>query len=200
MRVRNGGIVTGEFVALVRGINLGKAKRVAMADLRGLLRRLGYGEARTLLNSGNAIFTADGREPGAIARAIEAGLVERLGVSARVHVLTATAFSDVVEENRLAAVATNPSRLLVAFCDDARRLGEVAPLTRQDWSPEALAVGRRAAYVWCPPGVLASRLLVAVGGVLGDATTTRNWATVTRIHAALQSGRDAGGPARRPRG
>jgi len=48
-------------VALIRGINVGKAKRVAMADLRALLVELGYGEPRTLLNSGNVVFEA-GRE------------------------------------------------------------------------------------------------------------------------------------------
>jgi uncharacterized protein (DUF1697 family) len=45
-------------VALLRGINVGKAKRVAMADLRALLEELGYADVRTLLNSGNVVFTA----------------------------------------------------------------------------------------------------------------------------------------------
>jgi len=40
------------FVALLRGINVGKAKRVAMADLRALLESLGYGDVRTLLTAG----------------------------------------------------------------------------------------------------------------------------------------------------
>ncbi|HSD71146.1 MAG TPA: DUF1697 domain-containing protein, partial [Thermoanaerobaculia bacterium] len=40
-------------VALIRGINVGRAKRVAMADLRALVGDLGYGDVRTLLNSGN---------------------------------------------------------------------------------------------------------------------------------------------------
>ena len=46
----------GTHVALLRGINVGKAKRVAMADLRGLMEELGYTEVRTLLNSGNVVF------------------------------------------------------------------------------------------------------------------------------------------------
>ena len=45
-------------VALLRGINVGKAKRIAMADLKTLMERLGYREVRTLLNSGNVVFTA----------------------------------------------------------------------------------------------------------------------------------------------
>ncbi len=40
-------------IALLRGINVGRAKRVAMSDLRALVSGLGYGNVRTLLNSGN---------------------------------------------------------------------------------------------------------------------------------------------------
>ncbi len=44
-------------VALLRGINLGSKRRIAMADLRELLTELGYEDVRTVLASGNAIFT-----------------------------------------------------------------------------------------------------------------------------------------------
>jgi uncharacterized protein (DUF1697 family) len=112
-------------------------------------------------------------------------MAERLGVSARVTVLTAAAFATVVEENRLGAVAKDPARFLVAFCSDADRLKQLEPLTRQDWKPDALAVGSVAAYLWCASGILESRLAEAVGRVLGESTTTRNWTTVTKIHAVL---------------
>ena len=114
-------------VALIRGINVGKAKRVAMGDLRALIAKLGYGDPRTLLNSGNVVFDA-GREAA------------------------------------------------------GKRL---QPLARQVWKPEALGLGSRAAYLWCPVGMIDSPLTEAVGRVLGDATTTRNWATVTKIRALL---------------
>ncbi len=49
------------WVALLRGINLGRNKRVAMADLRALLESLGYGQVPTHLQSGNALFATTGR-------------------------------------------------------------------------------------------------------------------------------------------
>ena len=51
------------FIALLRGINVGKAKRVPMAELRALLAGLGYGDVQTLLNSGNAVFTHANASP-----------------------------------------------------------------------------------------------------------------------------------------
>lgn len=169
-------------IALVRGINVGHARRVSMADLRALVESLGYGHVRTLLNSGNVLFTSSVTAPGDATTRIEQALEERLGVSARVTVLTAAELAAVVAGNPLLAVADNPSRLMVAVLANPADRTRLEPLLAQDWTPEALALGGRVAYLWCPAGVLASRLVVAVGRVLGDAVTTRNWATVTKLH------------------
>ena len=173
-------------VALIRGINVGKAKRVAMADLRALVESLGYGDVRTLLNSGNVVFTANGAAPGESAARIEEGLAKRIGVPARVIVLTAKELAAAVAGNPLAAVATDPSRLLVAVLATPADRRRLEPLATQDWSPEVLALGTRVAYTWCPEGLLASRLPEAVGRALGDAVTTRNWATMTKLRAGAQ--------------
>jgi uncharacterized protein (DUF1697 family) len=174
---------TGRQVALLRGINVGRAKRVAMADLRALVADLGYRDVRTLLNSGNVVFTASGEAPGDAASRIEKALAARLGVSSRVTALTAADVGAAVAGNPLLEVADNPSRLLVAFLADPADRRRLEPLLSTDWAPEMLALGARVAYLWCPPGVLASRLSEAVGRALGDAVTTRNWATVLKLHA-----------------
>ncbi len=82
-------------------------------------------------------------------------------------------------------MADNPTRLLVAFLSDPKDRARLQPLARQVWKPEALGLGSRAAYLWCPTRILESPLGEAVGRVLGEATTTRNWATVTKIRALL---------------
>ena len=175
--------MTGRLVALLRGINVGRAKRVAMADLRSLVSGLGYRDVATVLNSGNVLLTAPGVAPGDAAAAIEGALAARVGVRARVTVLRAEELAAAVADNPLGGVATDPSRLLVAFLQSPADRSRVEPLLAEDWSPEALALGRRVAYLWCPGGVLASRLPEAIGHALGDAVTIRNWATVTRLHA-----------------
>jgi len=173
-------------VAFLRGINVGRAKRVAMADLRDLFRDLGYEDVRTLLNSGNVIFAGSDSAPAENARRIEEGLTARLGVSSRVTVLAATEVRQVVEENTLLEVADNPSRLLVMVLTDPRDRRLLEPLLKEDWSPEAFALGQRAAYLWSPAGVLRSRLPEAAGRLLGDGVTTRNWSTITKIQTLLQ--------------
>lgn len=169
-------------VALLRGINVGRAKRVAMADLRSLVESLGYGNVSTLLNSGNVVFTS-GHEPAKTAARIEKGIESRLGVSSRVTVLTAAELSGIVRGNPLLAIADNPSRLLVSVLSNPADRSLLKPLTKQDWAPDALALGPRVAYVWCSRGMIESRAAEAVSRMLGTGTTARNWATILKLYA-----------------
>lgn len=170
-------------VALLRGINVGRAKRVAMADLRALVESLGYGDVRTLLNSGNIVFTAPGKAKGDAASRIEKAIETQLGVSSRITVLTADELDAIVEENPLLEIADNPSRLLIAVLNDKSDRARLEPLLKEDWTPDVLALGRLAAYMWCSGGLLESRLADTIGRVLRDAVTTRNWATILKLHA-----------------
>jgi uncharacterized protein (DUF1697 family) len=170
-------------VVLVRGINVGRANRVAMAYLRDLVGALGYTNVRTLLNSGNVVLTAEDTTADEVVDRIEGALAAQLGVSARVTALTGAGLDAAVAENPLLEIADKPSRLMVAFLRDPADRAQLEPLLKEDWRPEALALGTRVAYLWCPDGVRASRLTRAVDRVLGDAMTTRNWATVNKLHA-----------------
>jgi uncharacterized protein (DUF1697 family) len=174
---------TVRHIALFRGINVGRAKRVAMADLRALAEDLGYRETKTLLNSGNLVFAATGASARGAASRIEGALVSRLGVSARVTVITGAELAVIVAENPLLGIAHDPSRLLVAVLRDPKDRRLLEPLTRRKWSPDALAVGRRAAYLWCASGLLDSPLWEAVGRALGDGVTSRNWTTILKLEA-----------------
>ena len=69
--------MASRMVALIRGINVGKAKRVAMADLKALVEELGHREVATLLNSGNVVFTAAGGRPAEAASRIEEAMGKR---------------------------------------------------------------------------------------------------------------------------
>jgi uncharacterized protein (DUF1697 family) len=177
-------------VALLRGINVGKAKRVPMADLRTLCEELGYGDVSTLLNSGNLIFSAPRADSRAAAR-IQKEIASQIGVSCRVIVLTGTELDQVVAENPFAEGETDPSRFLIAVLANAADRARVAALAKQDWGAERLGVGSHAAYLWCANGILESRALLAVGKLLGDAMTTRNWATIRKLHALTRGSASA---------
>ena len=171
-------------VALLRGINVGKAKRVAMADLRALVEGLGYGDARTLLNSGNVVFNT-AESPETAATRIESAIATEIGVSAKVTVITRDDVAQIIAENPLTAIADDFSRLLVAVLNNPADRKKLEPLLTQEWTPDVMALGGRVAYLWCAGGILESRLAAAVGKALKDAATTRNWATFLKLHALM---------------
>jgi uncharacterized protein (DUF1697 family) len=175
-------------IALLRGINVGKAKRVAMADLREIVESLGFSDVQTLLNSGNVVFASAKKVTGDPAARIEKALTARTGITARVTVLGAAELATIVDDNPLLRVAKDPSRMLVTVLTQPADRAKLAPLVKEKWAPEALALGKRVAYLWCPKGVLESRAAAAVQRALGDAMTSRNWATILKLHAMASGG------------
>ena len=170
-------------IALLRGINVGKAKRIAMADLRALMEGLGHANVRTLLNSGNAVFDAGAGTPAAHAKKLKAAILAQAGVDCEVIVKTAAELAAALAEHPLRKHANDDARMLVMFMQDAAALDKLKPLESQDWAPEAFAAGRHAAWLWCADGIIESRLSKAVGKALGPTGTARNWATVCKLDA-----------------
>ena len=175
-------------VALIRGINVGKAKRVAMADLRAELEKVGYADVRTLLNSGNVVFTVTAKSKGDPAARVEEVLEKRLRVPAKVLVLTAAELAEAVDGNPLLEQAEgDPARFLVAALAERVDRKGLAALAKQDWAPDALALGKRVAYLSCAGGILESKLLTAFSRAAGDGATTRNWTTMLKLRALAES-------------
>lgn len=179
------------YVALFRGINVGKAKRIAMADLRALLGKLGYEQVQTLLNSGNAVFTSAAEPAGVHAERIREAVKKKLGVDALVILKSDKDVAGMIKECSLIKVADDPSRLLVAMTNDAKALGSLKSLSASRWEGEQVQLGKHAAFVWCGNGILESKALGVVLTALGGTGTTRNWATLGKIQALMEQDPDA---------
>lgn len=173
------------YAALLRGVNVGGARRVPMAEWRALLETMGCSQVRTLLNSGNAAFRNPLQSTAMLEAMIHGSLARSLGVEVPVIVKPVKTISAIVAGNALAAKATDPSRLLVAFTRDAKSLAAleaIAPLAK---GPERFHLGEHAAYLWCAGGILESAAAKALHGKAGREATTRNWATVLKLEELL---------------
>lgn len=169
------------YIALLRGINVGKAKRIAMADLRALLGELGLIGARTVLNSGNAAFRAPAAPPSYHAEAIRIAIEQRFGLVVPVIVNSAAALDDIVAEGAAIAAVPDPTRWLVVFVADQVALASLARVTDLVAAGERFLLGKSAAYLHCGNGLLESKAALALLGKGKAAITTRNWATVLKL-------------------
>ncbi len=171
-------------IALFRGINVGKAKRIAMADLRTMFEMLGYTNVRTLLNSGNVVFEASRSSTKANATRIAQTLVQTTGVSANALVLTASELDAAADGNPFIDRMDDPSRMLVGFMTADADRTPLQALVDSAAADEHIALAADALYLWCPDGVLDSAFAAKLlGPKFRDLITSRNWSTVRKLQA-----------------
>jgi uncharacterized protein (DUF1697 family) len=174
------------YALLLRGINVGRAHRVGMADLRELLTAEGHGGVRTLVQSGNVVLDSD-LPADELARAVEPALERRFGFPIGAVVRTREEMLAVVAKDPLRSVATDPARYVVSFF-----AGDVPPeleerLRALDPADDEYAVDGRELYLWCPHGQLQSPLAAALAKYrAGPVGTARNWRTVLALADLLQ--------------
>lgn len=173
--------------ALLRGINVGRHKRIPMAELRQLLESLGCTRVKTLLNSGNAVFDAPGDGPEQWGPTLEAAIQESFGFRIAVVAGGLQCLDRVIDANPLPHATRSPSRLLVAFPISENVLHRAEPLVGKAWDGEEISLAAGVAYIHCVRGIAASRLLQAFNRMLGESVTARNWATVLRLRALKKS-------------
>jgi uncharacterized protein (DUF1697 family) len=160
----------GIYVGLLRGINVGGHQTVAMSELRDHLIGEGFTDVRTLLQSGNVVFSS--KKKPKIESVFGADFIVR----------TADAWREIVARNPFPHEAKNdPGRLVVMTCNGTPDASALKIVGRE----YAKSDGKQL-YVVYPDGQGRSKLTNAViERQLGLRCTARNWNTVMKILAAI---------------
>ena len=168
-------------ILLLRGINLGPNRRVAMPKLRETLTAAGMKDVQTYVQSGNVVVSSR-KSPDKLARETERAIADEFGFDVDVVVRTRDELAAVVKRNPLGDVVDNPKRYQVSFLTqepDQQVVHELAELAHES---ERLVANGRELYAWHPEGVARSKLWAALAGKkLGVTATARNWTTVTTL-------------------
>lgn len=170
-------------IGLLRAVNLAGQSKVAMSDLRDLFATLGFGEVKTLLQSGNVVFESGKRVGNALEHYLESETEKRLGLKTDFLVRTATEWATIVAKNPFPEEARkDPSHLVVMFLRDAPDKQSVAALQDAITGPEVVRAEGRQAYITYPAGIGRSRLTnILIEKRLGTRSTGRNWNTVLKL-------------------
>jgi len=180
-------------IALLRGINVGGRQRVAMADLREFVAKLGFADVRSLLQSGNLVFRSADRSPSRtsaeIERLLEAEMEKRLAIKTDFFVRTAAEWKAIIAKNPFRKEAQrDPAHLVAMFLKDAPSSKHVAALERAIGGPEKIRAQESVVYIVYPDGIGNSKLTNAlIDRKLETRGTGRNWNTVLKL-AAMNEG------------
>jgi uncharacterized protein (DUF1697 family) len=165
------------YIALLRGINVGGNKKVAMSDLRDLAARLGFEDAKTLLQSGNLVIRGKKQATSAIEKLF------RPKLDCEVFVRTADEWKTIVANNPFTKAARDdPGHTLVMCLRDAPAAPAVDALRAAIVGREVVEVRGREAYFVYPDGVGTSKLTHSlIEKKLGVQGTARNWNTTLKL-------------------
>jgi uncharacterized protein (DUF1697 family) len=165
-------------VAMLRGVNLARSRRLSMGDLRAALEDAGYEDVRTHLQSGNVVLSSP-VSAAKLGPALERQIADAFGLETDVIVRSHKQLAAIVERDPFAGVATNPSTYVVTFLASKPPAAAVKRLRELD---DEFAVHGREIYSWHPNGVHGSKLAAALTpGKLGVVATARNWNTVRKL-------------------
>jgi uncharacterized protein (DUF1697 family) len=170
-------------IALLRGVNVG-GNMLKMERLRAIFAELGFEGATTYLQSGNVLFGAGGA-PADLAATIERKVSEATRLPVSVIVRTPAQLTRVIAANPfLREAGAEPKALHVTFLADAASKAGLAALGKLRSGKDRWNAAGAEIYLCCPSGYGRTKLNnTALERALGLRATTRNWNTVTALHA-----------------
>jgi uncharacterized protein (DUF1697 family) len=177
------------FVALLRGINVGKHRRVAMADVRSATIEAGYEDVTSYLQSGNLILESRGHTSAAVGSALERKFRSALQLDIDVIVRSAAELAKVVAKNPLFDAKLDPKFLHVAFLKQKPSAAAARTLKDVAFGRDKFVLQGAELYFRYPDGSGQSKMAAAFfEKKLGTPATARNWRVVTTL-TELAAGR-----------
>lgn len=165
-------------IALLQGVNVGKYKRISMADFKAIIAGLGGEQATTVANSGNVVFQHDGSRPEEELRiAIEHAVSEHVGVSIPTVTRTGEEMKEIVAANPYPEI-DDPKCLHVEFLTEPVS----GALDDLKFGDDHLTMVDREIYLHLPnkmSGITYDAKTLFKR--LGTHHTSRNWSTITKL-------------------
>lgn len=176
-----------EYLAFLRGINVGGHGTVTMEDLRQAFSLAGCKNVRTYIQSGNVIFNSSEAKQDALSRKIEKTLKNELGLETLVLIRTSEEIIKLAKQDPFKdALAGADVKRYVTFLYERPQSAPKLPMVSPKEGLELFSIKNLEAFI-------ISRQVRGKYGFpnnfvekeLGVPATTRNWNTVGKILALL---------------
>ncbi|MCC6163172.1 MAG: DUF1697 domain-containing protein [Acidobacteria bacterium] len=168
------------YVALLRGVSPSNAR---MADLAACFEKLGFTDVRTVLSSGNVVFTTARMSEASLANTIEDGMGMHLPRSFPAIVRTASHLQSLLETDPYAAFDVAPAAKRVVTFLSAPHAGPLALPIALDGA-SILAMRGREVFTAYVPGDKGPVFMTLIEKTFGKQVTTRTWDTVRKCAVA----------------
>lgn len=168
----------GVWVALLRGVNVGGAGKLPMAEFRDMLTRMGFDGVQTYIQSGNVVFNSDHAAP-ELEVMIRDGVQTRFGFAPATFVLAEAEFASSRTDHPFPDA--NPKFVHVVFLRETPKPDE-AVLRALAMPGDGWHVGPRRFTLHTPGGFGTSKLAEKLPRLLPQPMTARNLRTIAELH------------------
>ena len=175
------------YAAFLRAINVGGNNKISMGELRRLFEELGFTNVRTLLQSGNVVFSGGKQVAAELETRLEDETKKRFGVAADFVIRSREQMESIVVANPFQEAAKNdPGHLVVMFLKKPIDASSIQALRAAIKGREEVSGKGTEAYITYPDGIGTSKLTIQViERHLSCRGTARNWNTTLKVAAAL---------------
>lgn len=170
----------GKWIALLRGVNVGGHNKLPMAEFRDMLAGQGFRDAKTYIQSGNAVFSSDDPAP-KVSNDIAAGIKSRFGFEPRVMVLGATKMQSAIANNPFPQATADPKTLHLFFTAQTFGDLDMDDLQSRAKNGEEVRLLADVLYFYTPNGFGRSDLAAKLPSVVKAPMTGRNLRSCMKI-------------------
>ena len=177
------------YVALLRGVNLGGKNKLPMKDLAEMFLAAGCTDVKTFIQSGNVLFNAPAKVAGRIAAVIPEGVGKRFGHKPPIVIRTREQLAFAAANNPFLRDGASEDMVHLLFLADVPDANCVSALDPARSAPDAFAVRGAEIYLHLPHGVADTKLTNAYfDSKLKTISTGRNWRTVMTLLEMMNGG------------
>lgn len=177
-----------QYVALLRGINVGGHRKIKMAELRSACEEIGLSQVQTYIQSGNIIFRSPQENAETIAQQIKSAILETFGHDVITFVIDKEAYEQVIVDNPFEEREDpDPKKLHVCFLYKEVDTSLESELQAVESKRDQVILHPKALYLYCPDGFGRTKYTDSIiKRILKTSGTTRNWRSVLKLQEMLQ--------------
>jgi uncharacterized protein (DUF1697 family) len=145
------------YIAILRGINVGGKNRLPMSELKAVLERAGFEEIQTYIQSGNIVFKTEETSSVKLAKRLFTTIKNNWGFQVPVIVLTAQQLSDILSVNPFIS-EREAAFQHITFLDKEPEIQLIENMSGIKDVPNEYQVSTKAVYLYCPRGYSKTKL------------------------------------------
>ncbi len=177
-----------QYIALIRGINVGGHNKVNMKTLRDAMEENKFKEVRTYIQSGNIVLQSNAKSVESIETAISKLLKTHFDVNVPVIVRDEKEWKTTVKRNQFLKSTDDLSKLFVTFLSEKPSRADVKATSLIHYPHDDFMIDGKDIYMFCKdgygktdiPNTFFERHLKVKG-------STRNWRTVLELEKMLKT-------------